>query len=191
MRSQDEEKSEHETDLRAPTELIEEFIQTLILLIERQPAAASKAVRLMVLCLSISNEGLADRAREQLLDFLEAGGFYSQLVVSTLIATLLPQLTDAKIPQRARDLLLQALHQLAEEGEGVKEAMRPLAPTLAQWMADAEPSEAVLGVVAAACRDPKTALELREERVGKRVIVLLQVPDAPLIAAPPPRLLRL
>ena len=190
MRSQDEEKSEHETDLRAPTELIEEFIQTLILLIERQPAAASKAVRLMVLCLSISNEGLADRAREQLLDFLEAGGFYSQLVVSTRIATLLPQLTDAKIPQRARDLLLQALHQLAEEGEGVKEAMRPLAPTLAQWMADAEPSEAVLGVVAAACRDPKTALELREERVGKRVIVLLQVPDARLIAAPP-RLLRL
>ena len=62
----------------------------------------------MVLCLSLGNEGLADRAREQLLDFLEAGGTYAALVVNTLIATLLPQLTDSKIPQRSRDLLLQA-----------------------------------------------------------------------------------
>ena len=76
-----------------------------------------------------------------------AGGTYSQLVVGTLMGTLLPQLTDAKIPHAARDLLLQALHHRAEEGEGVKEAMRPLAPTLAAWLHEAEPSEAVLGCV--------------------------------------------
>jgi|MDSW01.2.fsa_nt_gb hypothetical protein len=88
--------------------------------------------------------------------------------------TLLPQLTDAKIPLRSRDLLLRALHTLADEGEGIKEAMRPLAPTLAQWLGEKEPTEAVLGVVASACKDKKTALELRDERVPRRAIALLQ-----------------
>ena len=101
-------------------------------------------------------------ALEQLLDFLAAGGSYSELVVGTLMSTLIPQLTDAKIPEHSRDLLLRALHMLAEEGEGVKEGMRPLAPTLAQWLGHASPSEAVLGVIASACRDTKTVLELRE-----------------------------
>ena len=78
------------------------------------------------------------------------------------MSTLIPQLTDAKIPEHSRDLLLRALHMLAEEGEGVKEGMRPLAPTLAQWLGHASPSEAVLGVIASACRDTKTVLELRE-----------------------------
>ena len=36
-------KEEVAVDLRPPDELIEEYIQTLILLIERQPAAAAKA----------------------------------------------------------------------------------------------------------------------------------------------------
>ena len=167
-------KSEHGEDFREPPELIEEFMQTLVLLIERQPAASAKVLRLMVLCLSFENEGLSTRALEQLLDFLEAGGSYSELVVSTLMSTLIPQLTDAKIPEHSRDLLLRALHMLAEEGEGVKEGMRPLAPTLAQWLGHASPSEAVLGVIASACRDTKTVLELREERLAKRVITLIQ-----------------
>ena len=81
-------------------------MQTLVLLIERQPAASAKVLRLMVLCLSFENENLATRALEQLLDFLEAGGSYSELVVSTLMSTLIPQLTDAKIPEHSRDLLL-------------------------------------------------------------------------------------
>ena len=133
----------------------------------------------MVLCLSFENEGLSTRALEQLLDFLEAGGSYSELVVSTLMSTLIPQLTDAKIPEHSRDLLLRALHMLAEEGEGVKEGMRPLAPTLAQWLGHASPSEAVLGVIASACRDTKTVLELREERLAKRVISLIQARPEP------------
>ena len=91
--------------------------------------------------------------------------------------TLLPQLTDAKIPLRSRDLLLRALHTLAEEGEGIKEAMRPLAPTLARWLSEKSPSEAVLGVIASACKDTKTALELRDERVPRRAIGLLQARD--------------
>ena len=132
----------------------------------------------MVLCLSFENENLATRALEQLLDFLEAGGSYSELVVSTLMSTLIPQLTDAKIPEHSRDLLLRALHMLAEEGEGVKEGMRPLAPTLAQWLGHASPSEAVLGVIASACRDTKTVLELREERLARRIISLVQSRDA-------------
>ena len=127
-----------------------------------------------MLCLSIENEGLADRALAQLLDFLEAGGGVAELVVDTLMSTLLPQLTDAKIPERARDLLLKALHALADDGEAVKEAMRPLAPTLTAWIGVSEPSEAVLGVIAAACKDVKMALELREERLPKRVISLMQ-----------------
>ena len=85
-------------------------MQTLVLLIGRQPAASAKVLRLMVLCLSFENENLATRALEQLLDFLEAGGSYSELVVSTLMSTLIPQLTDAKIPEHSRDLLLRALH---------------------------------------------------------------------------------
>ena len=78
---------------------------------------------------------------------LEAGSI-GEVVVETVMGTLLPQLTDAKIPLRSRDLLLKALHTLADEGEGIKEAMRPLAPTLAQWLGEKEPTEAVLGVVA-------------------------------------------
>ncbi len=173
-----EQAKEEEKDFRPPSELIEEFMQTLVLLIERQPAASSKVLRLMVLCLSLENEGLSDRALEQLLDFLEAGGSYSELVVGTLMSTLIPQLTDAKIPEHSRDLLLNALHQLAEDGEGVKEGMRPLAPTLAQWLGHASPSESVLSVIASACRDTKTVLELREERLAKRVISLVQSREA-------------
>ena len=171
---QEEETEEVATDYREPAELIEELMQTLLLLVERQPAAAAKTLRLIVLCLSIENEGLADRALAQLLDFLEAGGGVAELVVDTLMSTLLPQLTDAKIPERSRDLLLKALHALADDGEAVKEAMRPLAPTLTAWIGVSEPSEAVLGVIAAACKDVKMALELREERLPKRVISLMQ-----------------
>ena len=57
-----------------PAELIEEFMQTLVLLVERQPAASAKVLRLMVLSLSLENESLAARALEQLLDFLELPG---------------------------------------------------------------------------------------------------------------------
>ena len=173
-KEEDEKRSEHGTDYRPPEELIEEFIQTLVLLVERQAAAAPKVLRLMVLCLSLQNEGLAQRALSQLLDFLEAGSSIGEVVVSTLMSTLIPQLVDAKIPAAFRDLLLDALHTLAEEGEGVKQAMRPLAPTLAQWLNEKEPSEAVLGVIASASRDVKTALELRDERVPRRAIALLQ-----------------
>jgi hypothetical protein len=52
------------------------------------------------------------------------------------------------------------------------EAMRPLAPTLAGWLSDREPSEAMLGVIATAFKDKKTALELRE--VPRRAIALLR-----------------
>lgn len=87
---------------------------------------------------------------------------------------MLPQLTDAKIPTRARDLLLKALHILSEDGEGIREAMRPLAATLAGWLSERDPSEAVLGLVASACRDTKTALEMRDERAPRRAIALMQ-----------------
>ena len=170
---EEEKKSEHGTDLRPPEDIIEEYMQTLMLLVERQPAAAQKVLRLIVLSLSLENENLAQRSLEQLLDLLEAGSV-GEIVVETLMATLLPQLTDAKIPLRSRDLLLRALHTLSDEGEGVKEAMRPLAPTLAQWLSEKEPTEAVLGVIASASKDKKTALELRDERVPRRVIGLLQ-----------------
>lgn len=158
---------------REPAVIIEEYMQTMMLLLERQPAAASKVIRLLVLSLSLENEGLAKRSLDQLLDLLEAGSI-AEVVVETVISTLLPQLTDPKIPQRARDLLLQALHTLAEEGEGIKEAMRPLASTLASWLSDKDPSEAVLGVIASACKDRKTALQLRDERAPRRAIALLQ-----------------
>lgn len=169
----DDEKSEHETDTREPSDIIEEYMQTLMLLVERQPAVAPKVLRILVLSLSLDNEGLAQRALEQLLDLLDAGSI-GETVVDTIMQTLLPQLTDAKIPARARDLLLKALHTLAEEGEGIKEAMRPLASTLASWLSAKEPSEAVLGVIASACKDIKTALELRDERAPRRAIALLQ-----------------
>lgn len=169
----DTERSTHKIDLRSPEQIIEEWVQTLMLLAERQPAVSSKVLRLLVLSLSLENEGLAQRSLEQLLDFLEAGSI-AEVVVTTVMGTLIPQLTDSMIPIRSRDLLLQALHTLAEEGEGIKEAMRPLAPTLAGWLNEKEPSEAVLGVVASACKDPKTALELRDERLPRRAIALLQ-----------------
>ena len=168
-----DQKSEHGTDLRPPEEIIEEYMQTLMLLVERQPAAAPRVLRIIVMSLSLENENLSQRALEQLLDLLEAGSV-GEMVVETVMATLIPQLTDPKIPLRARDLLLRALHTLADEGEGIKEAMRPLGPTLAQWINDKEPSEAVLGVVASASKDKKTALELRDERVPRRAIALLQ-----------------
>ena len=168
-----DQKSEHGTDLRPPEEIIEEYMQTLMLLVERQPAAAPRVLRIIVVSLSLENENLSQRALEQLLDLLEAGSV-GEMVVETVMATLIPQLTDPKIPLRARDLLLRALHTLADEGEGIKEAMRPLGPTLAQWINDKEPSEAVLGVVASASKDKKTALELRDERVPRRAIALLQ-----------------
>ena len=168
----EDKKSEHGTDFRPPADIIEEFMQTLMLLVERQPAAAPKVLRLLVLALSLENEKLAERALEQMLDLLEAGSI-SELVVDAVMNTLIPQLTEAKIPMRARDLLLRALHTLADEGEGVKEAMRPLAPTLAGWLGEREPTEAVLGVVASASKDKKTALELRDERVPRRAIALL------------------
>ena len=44
----------------------------------------------------------------------------------------------------------------------------------AQWLNEKDPTEAVLGVVASACKDKKTALELRDERVPRRAISLLQ-----------------
>ena len=62
---------------------------------------------------------------------LDAGSI-GEMVVDTVMSTLLMQLNDAKIPLRSRDLLLRALHTLADEGEGIKEAMRPLAATVAQ-----------------------------------------------------------
>ena len=83
-----------------------------------------------------------------------------------------PPAPPANSPGAAEPSSSGGLGELAEEGEGVKEAMRPLAPTLAGWLSEKEPSEAVLGVIASACRDPKTALELRDERLPKRLISL-------------------
>lgn len=83
-------KSEHAVDFRPPSEIVEELIQTLMLLIERQPAAAHKVVRLVVLCLSLENEGLASRALSQMLDFLEAGGSYAALAPLRVGAKPLP-----------------------------------------------------------------------------------------------------
>lgn len=168
--------SDEKQDFRSPGEIIEEWVQTLMLLAERQSTVSSKVLRLLVLSLSLENEGLAQRSLEQLLDFLEAGSI-AEVVVTTVMGTLLPQLTDSMIPLRSRDLLLQALHTLAEEGDGIKEAMRPLAPTLAGWLNENDPSEAVLGVVASACKDTKTSLELRDEGLPRRVIALLQSRD--------------
>ena len=48
-------------------------MQSLMLLVERQPAAAHKVLRLIVLSLSLENEELAKRSLAQLLDLLEAG----------------------------------------------------------------------------------------------------------------------
>ena len=183
----EENVSQHKTDFRPPGEIIEEWVQTLMLLAERQPAISSKVLRLLVLSLSLENEGLAQRSLEQLLDFLEAGSI-AEVVVSTVMGTLLPQLTDSKIPVRSRDLLLQALHSLAEEGGGIKEAMRPLAPMLASWLNEKEPSEAVLGVIASACKDTKSTLELRDERLPRRIIALLQSRETKRHPPPPPPL---
>ena len=90
-------KSEHGTDYRPPAEIIEEYIQTLMLLVERQPAVAPKVLRLVVLALSLDNEGLAGRSLEQLLDLLEAGSI-GEVVVETIMQTLLPQLKHAQPP---------------------------------------------------------------------------------------------
>ena len=124
-----------------------------------------------MLSVSLENEGLSQRALEQLIDMLDAGSI-GPVVVDTIMATMLPQLNDPKIPNRARNLLLRALHTLEDEGQGIMVAMRPLAPTLAGWLSDREPSEAMLGVIATAFKDKKTALELRE--VPRRAIALLR-----------------
>ena len=134
-----EKRSEHGTDLRDPVDIIEEYMQTLMLLVERQPAVAPKVMRLLVLSLSLENEGLAQRSLEQLLDLLEAGSI-GEMVVETVMATMLPQLTDTKIPARARDLLLRALHTLAEEGDGIKQAAADINPFVEAAKAAGEPA---------------------------------------------------
>ena len=40
----DKERSEHGEDLRAPADIIEEYVQTLMLLVERQPAVGPKVL---------------------------------------------------------------------------------------------------------------------------------------------------
>ena len=59
-------------------------MQSLMLLVERQPAAAHKVLRLIVLSLSLENEELAKRSLAQLLDLLEAGSS-THLVHATLM----------------------------------------------------------------------------------------------------------
>ena len=59
-------------------------MQSLMLLVERQPAAAHKVLRLIVLSLSLENEELVKRSLAQLLDLLEAGSS-THLVHATLM----------------------------------------------------------------------------------------------------------
>ena len=59
---ENEAKSEHEVDFRPPADIIEEFMQTLVLLVERQPAASAKVLRLMTDLLSASRAGVAAEA---------------------------------------------------------------------------------------------------------------------------------
>ena len=73
-----------QTDYRPPADIIEEYMQSLMLLVERQPAAAHKVLRLIVLSLSLENEELAKRSLAQLLDLLEAGSS-THLVHATLM----------------------------------------------------------------------------------------------------------
>ena len=111
-KEEEEKKSEHGIDLRPPADIIEEFIQTLVLLVERQHAAGPKVLRLMVLCLSLQNEGLADRALGQLLDFLDAGSI-GEMVVATLMSTLIPQVLPPQphpSPHRHRTIIPPSSH---------------------------------------------------------------------------------
>ena len=158
-------------------------MQTLMLLVERQPAAAPKVLRLLVLTLSLENEGLAQRALEQLLDLLEAGGSRASPRSSrpswrrscrrSAKTDALARSTRSR-SARAR-ALLRALQVLAEEGEGRQggdAAARADARAVAQREGAVGGGARRRGL--SCCKDKKTALELRDERVPKRVIALLQ-----------------
>ena len=112
----------------------------------------------------------------------------------------IPEIVPEPAGGAQRDLLLRALHTLADEGEGIKEAMRPLAPTLAQASAPCRGAYSLsallrlartaLHSIDAANHDPP----LRVQRIREAHPVFLTAafldPRAPHLAFPDTRFMR-
>ena len=105
----------------------DEFIQNILLLMQRQPQLVPNLMRCLAYLAGVSEGGLGVRCLEALQDLMEAGGTYKQEVIEVMNKCVIPQLQKIassssgvqSLRQKKNDLelrsvLLRGLKQIAE-----------------------------------------------------------------------------
>ena len=125
----------------------DEFIQNILLLMQRQPQLVPNLMRCLAYLAGVSEGGLGVRCLEALQDLMEAGGTYKQEVIEVMNKCVIPQLQkiastsssatqslrQKKNDMELRSVLLRGLKQIAERS-GIGESLEQLVDTLVKWL---------------------------------------------------------
>lgn len=167
------------TKAHPPEEAIEDFVQTMVVVLERDEAMVEPCLTIMTKLLAVVNQGIGARCLVQLRDLLQSSLVMSELGGPLLVEILFPRFEDPQIEVKERDQLIEAIFQI--EHPEVSRALPQIIKILMELIKDREdrPSEALLGIFIQAvtgegCDLAPLAQIFRKDRLPKDIIELLQ-----------------
>ena len=141
--------------------VVEEFLQNMVLLMQRQPQLQPSLLRCLANLASVTVGKIGLQCMEVLQDTIMAGEDCKAMVVDVINDCVIPQLRKAsgntKKDKEVRASIISGLTHLAESS-GLGESLADLTDTLIKWMKDEDPSEQIIAMCAVASKFPKNAM---------------------------------
>eukprot|EP00658_Telonema_sp_P-2_P032054 TRINITY_DN23838_c0_g1_i5.p1 TRINITY_DN23838_c0_g1~~TRINITY_DN23838_c0_g1_i5.p1 ORF type:complete len:1742 (+),score=459.44 TRINITY_DN23838_c0_g1_i5:215-5440(+) len=155
-------------------EVIEDFLQTMVVVAERTDSVIQEALTILITMLSLSNKNIGLRCLIQLKDLLLSSAKYGDVGVPLLLDLVVPQILDPAKPVEERDLLVEALYQI--EHPNVTAGLEPVVTFLCDILKSdvLETSDSVMGLLGSAARDESLCVILRKEKIMSVIADILK-----------------
>eukprot|EP00753_Platysulcus_tardus_P012915 PLAT3572.5.p1 GENE.PLAT3572.5~~PLAT3572.5.p1 ORF type:complete len:1921 (+),score=1267.62 PLAT3572.5:60-5822(+) len=157
--------------------LIDELLQNIVLLMERQPPLLGPLLRVLGYLAGVSVASIGRKCLQQLQDLMGAGDDMAGQVITVMNDVVIPQIKSGGAEAGGlRETLIMAMTEVAE-GHLLGESLEALVPYLGQWLTESKASEPISALLAAASSSAKSARQLCNLRVYEVVKDMLLRPD--------------
>jgi len=158
------------------SEVIEEFVQTIVVVLEKDTSLIEPGLTIMTKMLTIINEGIGKRILIQLKDLLQSSASMGDVGGGLLIDIIFARVEEQNTPEDERQQLLEALYEIAhpEVAANIHIILKSLIDGLKA--AGDEPPEYLLGLFVQIVEgdvDDTVVQIFRKEKVSKIIIDLL------------------
>ena len=181
-----------------PAELLEDFLQTIVVVLEKDDSVIASVLTILTKMLTISNQGVGARCLVQLKDLLLSSAKYGDVGIELVLEICVPMITGtysetsdfsplfiqmfgdgaAERSEKEKDLLITSLYEM--QHEDVTAGLGPVVKYLCDMLKSegSKCSHAVFGLLGGAAADENLHAILRKEKIMNNISDMLKEVNA-------------